>query len=213
MSVGYTRYTVSYLFYIFTPRPVQLHIGKEIGRGSYGEILEGTLGTRPVAIKRLHRMLRDFAAQTQEALEAILGSFRRECELLEKARSPHIVEFFGVFDEEDTILLVMELMHQTLQTYLKDHKGSLPLEKQVDICYQVSQEGTIPSGDLRIIRSKTRSNFLIAQRNRPLLPLRYARRCQPDVSIKPSWWYEQNYEMLFISSCVWLVTPATFRDA
>ena len=50
------------------------------------------------------------------------------------------MEFLGVFDEEDTILLVMELMHQTLQKYLKDHKGSLSLEKQVDICYQVSQE-------------------------------------------------------------------------
>ena len=98
------------------------------------------LGTRPVAIKRLHRIFRDYAEQNQEALEAILGSFRRECELLEKARSRHIVEFFGVFDKEDTILLVMELMYQTLQKYLNDHKGSLPLEKQVDICYQVSQE-------------------------------------------------------------------------
>ena len=125
---------------IFTPLTDQLHKGKEIGRGSYGEILEGTLGTRPVAIKRLHRIFRDYAEHNQETLEAILASFRRECELLEKARSPHIVEFFGVFDEEDTILLVMELMHQTLQKYLKDHKGSLPLEKQVDICYQVSQE-------------------------------------------------------------------------
>ena len=141
MSVGIYSIYIALCFYcIFTPRPDQLHIGKEIGRGSYGEILEGTLGTRPVAIKRLHRMLRDFTAQTKEALEAILGSFRRECELLEKARSPHIVEFFGVFDEEDTILLVMELMYQTLQKYLKDHKGSLPLEKQVDICYQVSRE-------------------------------------------------------------------------
>ena len=128
---------------IFAPRPDQLSKGKEIGRGSYGEILEGTLGTRPVAIKRLHRIFRDYAEHNQEALEDILLCFRRECELLEKAKSPHVVEFLGVFNEEDSVLLVMELMYQTLQKYLKTHKGSLPLEKQLDICYQVSREGTI----------------------------------------------------------------------
>ena len=128
---------------IFAPRPDQLRKGKGIGRGSYGEILEGTLGTKPVAIKRLHRIFRDYAEHNQEALEGILLDFRRECELLEKAKSPHVVEFLGVFNEEDSVLLVMELMYQTLQKYLKTRKGSLPLEKQLDICYQVSREGTI----------------------------------------------------------------------
>ena len=122
----------------FSPRPDRLRKGKEIGRGSYGEILDGTLGTRPVAIKRLHRIFRDYARYQQQALEATLETFRRECDLLEKAKSPHIVEFLGVYNEEDSVLLVMELMHQTLDQYLKDHKGRLPLEKQLDICYQVS---------------------------------------------------------------------------
>ena len=122
----------------FSPRPDQLRKGKEIGRGSYGEILDGTLGTRPVAIKRLHRIFRDYVRYQQQALEATLETFRRECDLLEKAKSPHIVEFLGVYNEEDSVLLVMELMHQTLDQYLKDHKGRLPLEKQLDICYQVS---------------------------------------------------------------------------
>ena len=85
---------------ISAPRPYQLRKGKEIGRGSYGEILEGTLGTRPVAIKRLHRIFLDYAEHNQEALEGILETFKRECELLEKAKSPHVVEFLGVFPEE-----------------------------------------------------------------------------------------------------------------
>jgi serine/threonine protein kinase len=49
-----------------------------------------------------------------------------------------LVPRLGVYNEEDSVLLVMELMHQTLDQYLKDHKGRLPLEKQLDICYQVS---------------------------------------------------------------------------
>ena len=122
----------------FSPRPDQLLKGEEIGRGAYGVVLKGTLGTRPVAIKQVHRILRDYARATQEAPEATLEAFRRECDLLEKAKSPHIVEFLGVYNEEDSVLLVMELMHQTLDQYLIDHKGRLPLEKQLDICYQVS---------------------------------------------------------------------------
>ena len=122
----------------FSHRPDQLLKEEEIGRGAYGLVLKGTLGTNPVAIKQVHRILRDYARVTQEALEATLETFRRECDLLEKAKSPHIVTFLGVYNEEDSVLLVMELMHQTLEQYLIDHKGRLPLEKQLDICYQVS---------------------------------------------------------------------------
>jgi serine/threonine protein kinase len=32
----------------------------------------------------------------------------------------------------------MELMHQTLEKYLSKNRGTLPMEKQVDICYQIS---------------------------------------------------------------------------
>ena len=124
---------------IFSPRPDQLRKGKEIGRGSYGDVIEGTVGTRPVAIKRIHQIFRDCAEQNRELLEDILVNFRNECDLLERAKSPHIVEFIGVFNEGDSILLVMELMHQTLEKYLSKNRGTLPMEKQVDICYQVSR--------------------------------------------------------------------------
>ena len=41
-------------------------------------VLEGTLGTRRVAIKQVHGILRDYARVTQEAPEATLEAFRRE---------------------------------------------------------------------------------------------------------------------------------------
>ena len=123
---------------VFSPRPDQLRKGREIGRGAYGDVLEGTLGTRPVAIKRIHQVFRDYAEQNGELLEDILVKFKNECDLLERAKSPHIVEFIGVFNEGDSVLLVMELMHQTLEKFLSKSRGTLPMEKQVDICYQVS---------------------------------------------------------------------------
>ena len=124
---------------VFSPRPDQLRKGKGIGKGAYGEVLEGTLGTRPVAIKRIHQIFRDCAEQNREILEDVLVKFRNECDLLERAKNPHIVEFIGVFNEGDSVLLVMELMHQTLEKYLSKNRGTLPMEKQVDICYQVGR--------------------------------------------------------------------------
>ena len=121
-------------------RPDKLRQGKVIGKGDYGEVLEGTLGNKPVAIKRFHRVLSDYARLNKKSYDETLLNFRRECDLLERAKSPHIVEFLAVYEEKKTILLVMELMYQTLHKYLDTHKGSLPLEKQLDICYQVNLE-------------------------------------------------------------------------
>ena len=80
--------------------PDDLRIGEEISRGAYGAVFAGLLGARPVAIKKIHQLLLDYASQTQEALEATLSSFRRECELLEAAKDPNIVEFIGAFNHE-----------------------------------------------------------------------------------------------------------------
>ena len=88
-------------------------------------VFEGTLETRPVAIKRIHQIFRDCAEESREVLEDILVKFRNECDLLERAKSPHIVEFIGVFNEGDSVLLVMELMHQTLEKFLSENKGTL----------------------------------------------------------------------------------------
>ena len=112
-----------------------------ISKGAYGEVSRGTLGTRPVAVKKLHQILLDAAAENDQDMAAMMLAFKRECEILESARNPYIVEFLGVFDEEvedHGEVLVMELMHQTLEKYLKDHKGNLPLWKQLDIWFKVS---------------------------------------------------------------------------
>ena len=117
-----------------------LNVGIIIAKGAYGEVREGSIGSRRVAVKQFHQILLDAAAENAQDLAAVLEDFRRECIILERAKNPHIVEFLGVFDEEVECfgeLLVMELMHQTLEKYLKDHKGKVPLGKQLDIWYQV----------------------------------------------------------------------------
>ena len=126
------------VFSRLAPRPDRLKIGPKISRGAYGTVYSGTLGGRPVAVKKIHQVLMDYASESEEALEAVLDGFRRECELLEAAKHANVVEFLGVFHQDGSALLVMELMEQTLEKFLKEKKGTLSLEKQIGICLQVA---------------------------------------------------------------------------
>ena len=104
-------------------------------------VYRGTLNSQPVAVKRIHKSTIGKAQHDEEKVRKIFGDFARECKMLATAKHPHIVTFHGVFDDEiqqGGILLVMELMDQTLETFLKDNRGNLSKEKQVDICQQLA---------------------------------------------------------------------------
>ena len=77
------------LFRLF-PRADTLFLGNRIGRGGYGEVFRGTLGTnrRPVAVKKIYDILVDAARENKQTLEHIIEEFRRECELLKVAKHP-----------------------------------------------------------------------------------------------------------------------------
>ena len=123
---------------IFAPRPDALKVGDEISRGAYGTVHRGTLGRRPVAIKKIHQLLLDYARERRDQLEWVLRGFRDECELLEMAKHANVVEFIGVFNQDGSALLVMELMHQTLEEFLERNRGTLPLSKQVHIILKIA---------------------------------------------------------------------------
>ena len=133
--------TMGGLFSRIFSRAVGLKVGDRLGRGSYGGVYRGTYNGKPVAVKKIHDILVESARENAQDLETLLEDFRRECDILRAAEDPHIVEFIGVFNDETQeggVLLVMELMDQTLETFLKDNRGNLSKEKQVDICQQIA---------------------------------------------------------------------------
>ena len=118
-----------------------LILNERIGRGGYGEVFRGTLGSRPVAVKKIYDILIDAARESEQDLEYVTGEFRRECDILKAAKHPNVVEFLGTFNleqGEESDVLVMELMEQTLEQFLRSNRGTLPQKKQIYICLLIA---------------------------------------------------------------------------
>ena len=122
----------------FRPKPPSLEIGKELNRGAYGAVHSGRLDGKEVAVKRIHGLLLE-AAKGQCGLDAIVGDFLRECELLERVDHPQVVKFKGAFYDgaTDEPILVMELMTENLRQYLERNGGQLSRQKQLEICISI----------------------------------------------------------------------------
>ena len=132
----YTFCTIHLLQYF--PGAEGLEIGECISKGDQKSVYRGKYHSRPVAVKKISDIL---VNRESADLEKAVEDLRRECDILRAAEDPHIVEFIGVFNDETQeggVLLVMELMDQTLETFLKDNRGNLSKEKQIDICQQVA---------------------------------------------------------------------------
>ena len=113
--------------------------GKELGRGSYGEVREANWLGRPCATKRLHPLLVSQVG-AEEISKASLD-FVRECRTWKDLRHPHIVQLLGVVFEQTSPLpvLVMERLSTSLRRFLEDHtKAHFPLNRKAVVLHQVS---------------------------------------------------------------------------
>ena len=122
----------------FPPKPPFLKIGKEINRGAYGTVYEGEIKGRPVAVKKIHRILQE--ASHNEGTIDLFDNFKKECILLEKAEHDHVVQFHGAYYDEESRepLLVMERMHENLLEYVsKNRKERISLSRQLQICLEI----------------------------------------------------------------------------
>ena len=124
----------------FRPNPSSLKIGKEISRRAYGSVHCGELDGRPVAVKRIHRLLLE-AARGQGDIDQVMSDFKRECQLLEQVNHPHVVDFRGAFYDEttDEPVLVMERMRENLREYLQRDGNDLSLQRQLVICLEIAR--------------------------------------------------------------------------
>ena len=124
----------------FRPKPSSLKIKEEICRGSYGSVHFGELDGRPVAVKRIHRLLLE-AARGQGDFEQVMTDFKRECQLLEQVDHPHVLDFRGAFYDKttDEPVLVMERMRENLREFLERNRNDLSQQRQLVICLEIAR--------------------------------------------------------------------------
>ena len=119
-------------------------IGNELGRGAYGKVYTVKYGARDggsiYAAKEIHSIL----METGNELGRLKETFLRECRHCSELNHPNIVSFKGVFYpvknhvKNQLPAMVMELMDESLTSYVKTKPGS-SFERKASILYDVAQ--------------------------------------------------------------------------
>ena len=114
----------------------QLLPQESLGIGSYGKVCKAILDQLPCAAKLLHPVLFQF---NDPASQTIVRRFEQECEFLSEIRHPHVVQYLGVARDPESGLLVllMELMDESLTGFLERSNEPLPYHLQVNLCHDI----------------------------------------------------------------------------
>ena len=113
-----------------------IQLGRQIGYGANGRILEAKWEGATVAIKEIHSI---FNQVSEPEFQAFKQSFLKECEQSNQLRHPNIVRFFGIYLPPDARLpsLVMERLHCSLNNLL-EQSPVIPIGTKLSILHDVS---------------------------------------------------------------------------
>ena len=114
-----------------------IRLGRQIGRGANGRILEAKWEGTEVAVKEIHSIFMNEVSEPE--FQAFKQSFLRECEQSSRLRHPNIVRFFGIYlpPRARVPSLVMERLHCSL-TNLLEQTPVIPMGTKLSILYDVS---------------------------------------------------------------------------
>ena len=112
-------------------------IGRQIGRGANGRILEAKWEGTEVAVKEIHSIFMNEVSEPE--FQAFKLNFLRECEQSSRLRHPKIVRFFGIYLPPGARVpsLVMERLHCSL-TNLLEQTPVIPIGTKLSILHDVS---------------------------------------------------------------------------
>ena len=114
-----------------------IQLGRQIGRGANGRILEAKWEGTGVAVKEIHSIFMSEISDPE--FQAFKQSFLRECEQSSRLRHPNIVRFFGIYLSPGARVpsLVMERLHCSL-TNLLEQTPVISIGTKLSILYDVS---------------------------------------------------------------------------
>ena len=109
----------------------------ELGRGSYGYVVRARLDDLPCAAKILHM---NFFNSRDPGAREFATRFQQECQILQDMKHPNIVQFLGVVQDPSSgrLVLLMEMMRESLTHFLELSTARLPFHLQVDISHDIA---------------------------------------------------------------------------
>ena len=118
-------------------RNVRLLKNDDLGSGSYGVVCKAMWGQRLCAAKLLHPI---FFHSNDPGFVTTRRRFEQECRFLNDMKHPHIVEYLGTSHDPDSGLLVllMELMDESLTHFLERSQQPLAFHIEVDLCHDIA---------------------------------------------------------------------------
>ena len=109
-----------------------------LGQGAYGKVFTVKYRDIRYAAKEILSSLM-FSASPEEKKKTI-KDFYRECYHSSLIRHPNIVEFIGIYytEKSDLPIMVMELMHTSLNSFITKHQSKIGTKTKLSILYDVS---------------------------------------------------------------------------
>eukprot|EP01046_Picozoa_sp_COSAG06_P042740 COSAG06_NODE_5489_length_3446_cov_2.584105_1_plen_858_part_00 len=162
-------------------------VGERIGGGALGEVRVGACDGNQVALKSLHMLRTDDAAQAEwgGALSPAerghqLALFVRECETLRGLDHRNILPFIGVVVDQDSEPLYLatqfipggtlhDLIHHARYAQLRDEAGCLPLLTQLAVAHDIFAGLSYLAGKHLIHRDIKPANILAVTENGQLV--------------------------------------------
>ncbi|KAG2486857.1 hypothetical protein HYH03_014540 [Edaphochlamys debaryana] len=114
-----------------------------LGRGGFGQLVEGRYQSQPVAVKLLRWGVLETCSANEPLPPGLLHAFQSEVEVLACCQHPNVVSLLAVCVQPPRLCLVMERMDCSLEALIYGAGGGmgpqslLPLPKVLHIAHQV----------------------------------------------------------------------------
>jgi len=103
-------------------RSEEVILGEKIGSGCFGSVYKGKCRGINVAVKQLLKQNLD---------TKMMEDFRKEVDIMTQMRHPNVVLFMGACTEPGKLMIICELMKESVYDLLRKHNKDLTLQQRV----------------------------------------------------------------------------------